>query len=287
MDKSVTAERVLIATGGRPRLPDDVPGAELAITSDEAFHLPELPKSILIVGGGYIAIEFACIFHGLGVDVTLAYRGSNLLRGFDEDVRAHVAGELAKRGLKVALACQHERIEKIEGGFRSHLTDSMVVETEQVMFAVGRAPHVKGPGAGGRRGEAERQGRGGGGRLLPDQRPPHLRRGRRHRPGKPYARGHPRSRRLRPDGLLRPPDQVRPRRHPHRRLLSAARWRGGADRGAGAPQARPGGHLPHQVPRHEDRLRRRRRADPDEAGRLPPTTARSWAATSSAPTRPR
>ena len=146
MDKSVTAERVLIATGGRPRLPDDVPGAELAITSDEAFHLPELPKSILIVGGGYIAIEFACIFHGLGVDVTLAYRGSNLLRGFDEDVRAHVAGELAKRGLKVALACQHERIEKIEGGFRSHLTDSMVVETEQVMFAVGRAPHVKGLG---------------------------------------------------------------------------------------------------------------------------------------------
>ena len=146
MDKTVTAERVLIATGGRPRLPDDVPGAELAITSDEAFHLAELPKSILIVGGGYIAVEFACIFHGLGVDVTVAYRGSNLLRGFDEDVRAHVAAELAKRGLKVALACQHERIEKIEGGFRSHLTDSMVVETEQVMFAVGREPHVKGLG---------------------------------------------------------------------------------------------------------------------------------------------
>ncbi len=145
-DRTVTAERILIATGGRPRLPDDVPGAELAITSDEAFHLPELPKSILIVGGGYIAVEFGCIFHGLGVDVTLAYRGSNLLRGFDEDVRAHVAGELAKRGLKVALACQHERIEKIEGGFRSHLTDSMLVDTEQVMFAVGREPHVKGLG---------------------------------------------------------------------------------------------------------------------------------------------
>ncbi len=146
MDRTVTAERILIATGGRPRLPDDVPGAEMAITSDEAFHLPELPKSILIVGGGYIAVEFGCIFHGLGVDVTLAYRGSNLLRGFDEDVRAHVAGELAKRGLKVALACQHERIEKIEGGFRSHLTDSMVVESEQVMFAVGREPHIKGLG---------------------------------------------------------------------------------------------------------------------------------------------
>ena len=146
MDKTVTAERILIAVGGRPRLPDDVPGAEMALTSDEIFHLPALPESILIVGGGYIAVEFGCIFHGLGVDVTLAYRGSNLLRGFDEDVRAHVAGELTKRGLKVALSCQHERIEKIEGGFRSHLTDSMVVETEQVMFAVGRDPHVQGLG---------------------------------------------------------------------------------------------------------------------------------------------
>ena len=146
LDRTVTAERILIATGGRPRLPDDVPGAEMAITSDEAFHLERLPKSILIVGGGYIAIEFACIFHALGVEVTLAYRGANLLRGFDEDVRAHVAQELAKRGLKVALACRHERIERIEGGFRSHVTDSMVIESEQVMFAVGREPHVKGLG---------------------------------------------------------------------------------------------------------------------------------------------
>ena len=145
-ERTVTAERILIATGGRPRLPDDVPGAEMAITSDEAFHLPELPKSILIVGGGYIAVEFGCIFHSLGVDVTLAYRGSNLLRGFDEDVRAHVAQELDKRGLKVTLACQHERIERTDGGFRSHLTDSLVCETEQVMFAVGREPHVKGLG---------------------------------------------------------------------------------------------------------------------------------------------
>ncbi len=145
-DRTVSAERILIATGGRPRLPDDVPGAEMAITSDQAFHLERLPKSILIVGGGYIAIEFACIFHALGVEVTLAYRGTNLLRGFDEDVRAHVAQELAKRGLKVALACQHERIERIEGGFRSHVTDSMVIESEQVMFAVGREPHVKGLG---------------------------------------------------------------------------------------------------------------------------------------------
>lgn len=142
--KTVTASKILIATGGRPKLPDDVPGVEHAITSEGAFHLPELPKRMLIVGGGYIAVEFACIFHGLGVDVTIAYRGSNLLRGFDEDVRAHLAEELRKRGVKVALSCRHERIEKREDGVLvSHVTDSMVIESEVVMFATGREPHVK------------------------------------------------------------------------------------------------------------------------------------------------
>jgi glutathione reductase (NADPH) len=145
--KTITADKVLIATGGRPKIPDDVPGAEFAITSEEAFHLPELPKRMLIVGGGYIAVEFACIFHGLGVEVTLAYRGSNLLRGFDEDVRSHLAEELHSRGIKVALACQHEHIEKREDGILvSHVTDSMVIESEVVMFATGREPHVKGLG---------------------------------------------------------------------------------------------------------------------------------------------
>jgi len=145
--KRITAGKILIATGGRPKLPDDVPGVEFAITSDEVFHLPELPKRMLIVGGGYIAVEFACIFHGLGVDVTLAYRGSNLLRGFDEDVRSHLADELRRRGVRVALACQHERIEKREDGILvSHVTDSMVIESEVVMFATGREPHVKGLG---------------------------------------------------------------------------------------------------------------------------------------------
>ncbi len=145
--KQVSAAKVLIATGGRPKLPDDVPGTEFAITSEGAFHLPQLPKRMLIVGGGYIAVEFACIFHGFGVEVTLAYRGSNLLRGFDEDVRAHLAEELHQRGVKVVLACQHERIEKREDGILvSHVTDSMVIESEVVMFATGREPHVKGLG---------------------------------------------------------------------------------------------------------------------------------------------
>jgi glutathione reductase (NADPH) len=144
--KRVTAAKVLIATGGRPKVPD-VPGAEYAITSNEAFHLPDLPKSIVVVGGGYIAVEFACIFHALGVKTTLIYRGANLLRGFDDDVRAHVADEFHKNGLRVALACEHVRIEKrADGGLTSHLSNGMAIDSEQVMFATGREPYVEGLG---------------------------------------------------------------------------------------------------------------------------------------------
>jgi glutathione reductase (NADPH) len=145
-DQRLTADKILIATGGRPVMPD-IPGIEHAINSDQAFHLEHLPKSIVVVGGGYIAIEFACIFHGLGVETTLVYRGHNLLRGFDEDVRAHLAEELNSRGLKVALACQHEHIEKTpSGGLISHVTDSMKIPSDQIMFATGRAPYVAGLG---------------------------------------------------------------------------------------------------------------------------------------------
>jgi len=145
--QTVTAARILIAAGGRPSLPDDVPGIEHAITSEEAFQFTELPKRMVIVGGGYIAVEFACIFHGLGVDVNLIYRGDNLLRGFDEDVRAHLAQELRQRGLKVSLACKHQKIEKrADGVLVSHLSPNHVMESEVVMFATGRSPHVKGLG---------------------------------------------------------------------------------------------------------------------------------------------
>ena len=142
--RTVTTDKVLIAAGARPKLPQDVPGIEHVITSEEAFHLPELPKRMVIVGGGYIAVEFACIFHGLGVDVTLVYRGPNLLRGFDEDVRAHLADELRRSGLRVLLSCQHERIEKREDGVLvSHIGEGLSLESEVVMFATGREPHVK------------------------------------------------------------------------------------------------------------------------------------------------
>ena len=145
-DLIVTAERILIATGGRPWLPTEIPGIEHAITSEEAFHLPELPKRILIAGGGYIAVEFAGIFAGLGVETTLVYRGPNILRGFDDDVRAHLAAEIEKRGIKVILGCQHTEIRKTDGGLLNVLENGMELETDVVMFATGRAPHVKGLG---------------------------------------------------------------------------------------------------------------------------------------------
>ena len=145
--RTVTAERILIATGGRPRIPDDLPGAEHIITSDEAFELEQLPKRMVVVGGGYIAVEFAHIFAGMGVDTTLVYRGPNVLRGFDEDVRAQVAENMTQCGLKVMLACSHQSIEKrADGVLLSHVTPRFTLESEAVMFAVGREPHVKGLG---------------------------------------------------------------------------------------------------------------------------------------------
>jgi len=144
--QTFTAEKILIATGGRPWKPEDLPGVEHAITSEEAFHLPKLPKRILIAGGGYIAVEFAGIFAGLGVETTLIYRGPNILRGFDDDVRAHLAGEIEKRGIKVILGCQHTSIEKTETGLVSHLGNGMTLEHDVIMFATGRVPYVKGLG---------------------------------------------------------------------------------------------------------------------------------------------
>jgi glutathione reductase (NADPH) len=141
-----TAEKILIATGGRPWMPHDLPGVEHAITSNEAFHLPALPERIVIAGGGYIALEFAGIFNGLGVETTLVHRGPNVLRGFDDDVRAHIAEEMEKRGIKVLLGAQHTRIEKTDTGYVSHLSNGHSQESDVVMFAVGRAPYVEGLG---------------------------------------------------------------------------------------------------------------------------------------------
>lgn len=145
-DMTVTADKILIATGGRPTVPQDVPGIEHVITSEEAFQLDELPESILVVGGGYIAVEFAGIFAGLGVKTTLLYRGPNILRGFDDDVRTHLTREMERRGIRVVLGCQHEKIEKTDKGMVSTLNNGLSFTTDQVMFATGREPYVKGLG---------------------------------------------------------------------------------------------------------------------------------------------
>jgi glutathione reductase (NADPH) len=145
-DKPVTAGKVLIATGGRPVKPSHIPGIDLAITSNEAFHLPQLPKRILIVGGGYIAVEFAGIFNGLGVETTLMYRGANILRGFDDDVRTHVASEMERRGITIILSCEHTRLEQVPGGVKSTFASGHELETDVVMYATGREPYTQGLG---------------------------------------------------------------------------------------------------------------------------------------------
>ena len=138
----VRAAHILIATGGWPHPGRPIPGIEHAITSNEAFHLEALPASILIQGGGYIAVEFACIFAGLGSQVTLVYRGENILRGFDDDVRAHLRGEMEARGIKVITGQLVEAIERQGGRYAAVLTDGRRIAAERVMFAVGRKPNI-------------------------------------------------------------------------------------------------------------------------------------------------
>src|SRR5581483_7983518 len=111
--KRVRAKNILIATGGWPSMGNGIAGIEHVISSNEAFHLTELPRRILIQGGGYIAVEFACIFAGLGSEVTLVYRGANIPRGFDDDVRAHLRHEMERRGIKVLCKRIVEAVEKV------------------------------------------------------------------------------------------------------------------------------------------------------------------------------
>jgi glutathione reductase (NADPH) len=144
--EAVTAKYVLIATGGAPNHGPAIPGIEHVISSNEAFYLPQLPKRILIQGGGYIALEFACIFAGFGSDVTLIYRGDNILRGFDEDVRTHVRSEMEKNGITILTGCTVDKIDKHGREFTSHLSNGSSVASDQVMFAIGRHPNVGGLG---------------------------------------------------------------------------------------------------------------------------------------------
>ena len=145
--QNLTADKVLIACGGHPVVPD-IPGREFAITSNEAFHLPQLPKRIAIVGGGYIAVEFAGIFNGLGAKVDLVIRRDRVLRGFDEECRTAVQEGLGQSGVKLRTETQIARIEATAGKapYRVHTPLGGMFETDLVMYATGRSPYTSGIG---------------------------------------------------------------------------------------------------------------------------------------------
>ncbi|MBB2496044.1 glutathione-disulfide reductase [Aquipseudomonas ullengensis] len=135
-----SAERILIATGGWPQVPD-IPGKELAISSNEAFFLKQLPKRVLVVGGGYIAVEFASIFHGLGAQTSLLYRGELFLRGFDGAVRQHLKDELSKKGMDLQFQADIVRIDRqADGSLLATLKDGRQLPTDCVFYATGRRP---------------------------------------------------------------------------------------------------------------------------------------------------
>ena len=144
-DRTYRARHILVATGGRPVVPM-LPGSELAITSNEIFDLPEFPAHLVVVGGGYIACEFASIFRGLGAQVTLLYRGEQVLRGFDDDVRSCLTQELRRQG--VDLRCQTEVHSLVRTGraVSVALRDGATLQADQVLYATGRQPNTQGLG---------------------------------------------------------------------------------------------------------------------------------------------
>ncbi len=142
----IRASHILIATGASPDMGPPIPGIEHVISSNQAFHLPALPKRVLIQGGGYIAVEFAGIFNGLGAEVTQVYRGENILRGFDDDLRTHLHGEMEKRGIKIITSKTVTAVHKVGDAFSVVLSQGDAIEVDKVMFATGRGPIVHGLG---------------------------------------------------------------------------------------------------------------------------------------------
>src|SRR3712207_3888314 len=136
----VRARFILVAVGAHPTLEPRIPGGELGITSNEVFHLERFPQRILVIGAGYIAVEFAGIFAGLGSRVTLLHRGDKLLRGFDDDIRTALAEAYQKRGIDLALGLTMSRIEERAGCFDAHLSDGRVLTVDKILVATGRRP---------------------------------------------------------------------------------------------------------------------------------------------------
>lgn len=144
-DKKVTAERIVIATGGRATRPD-IPGAELGMISDGLFTLEELPKKVAVVGSGYIALEFACLLRGLGAEVEVFFRADQPLRGFDGDIRLAVTEALSAQGIVMNAGCAPTRITKVDTGYMLTLTNNFMREVDVVFFCTGRAPNTEGLG---------------------------------------------------------------------------------------------------------------------------------------------
>lgn len=146
-DRKVTAKHILVATGGRPaRTMGDTPGVEHCITSNEAFYLDKLPHRIIVVGGGYIAVEFANIFHGLGCEVTLVYRRDKILRGFDEDMRDALTEAMNKKGMRVVTNRNFKRIDKRGNELFAFTDHDEILEADAMMLAIGRVPNTDGLG---------------------------------------------------------------------------------------------------------------------------------------------
>jgi len=137
-----SARYILVATGGWPVMPA-IPGAELAITSNEAFFLPALPRRVVVVGGGYVAVEFASIFNGMGAETTLVYRGARILRGFDHELGTVLAEEMVKKGVKIRLDANIAAIAPADGGLRATLADGGTLDADCIMYATGRAPNTR------------------------------------------------------------------------------------------------------------------------------------------------
>ncbi|WP_376988210.1 glutathione-disulfide reductase [Bosea sp. R86505] len=145
--ETIRARHILVATGGWPAFDPPIPGGELGISSNEIFHLPSLPKRMLVVGGGYIALEFASLFVRLGVEVTVLHRGDNVLRGFDEDIRNRLRDALEHAGIHFRLGCTVQRIELLPDGCRrAHCASGDPIDADVILVATGRRPHTTGLG---------------------------------------------------------------------------------------------------------------------------------------------
>ena len=141
-EAKITADKILIATGSHPRMPD-FEGSEYTVSSDRMFHLDALPNKLVIIGGGYIAVEFAFIMHALGVSTTLAYRGTCWLRGFDDDIRTHLAEEAEQAGMDIRFNTDPAKIEAGSNAYTLHTKDGQQIDADLVMAAIGRTPNIQ------------------------------------------------------------------------------------------------------------------------------------------------